>query len=55
MSTRILSKTERRRIVGTLVTAALLVLAGSVASGGAELNPETLKAWNGYIQSESSR
>jgi hypothetical protein len=55
MSTHIVSRTERRRIIATLFAAALLVLAGSVASKAAELNPETLKAWNEYIQAENSR
>lgn len=55
MTTHILSRPERRRIITAFLAALLLVLAGSMASKAAELNPETLKAWNKYIQAENSR
>jgi hypothetical protein len=51
----VLSKIERKRIIGSVIAAALLVLAGSIASRAAELRPETLKAWNEYIQAENSQ
>ena len=38
-----------------MIAAALLVLAGSIASKAAELHPDTLKAWNEYIDGQNSR
>ena len=52
---RILSTPERRRLVGTLLTAALLILAASLTSKGAELSPATLKAWDAYAQAQNAR
>jgi hypothetical protein len=52
----VLSKPERRRFVGTFLAAALLILAASLtAEGGAELSPDTLKAWNAYVQKQNAR
>jgi hypothetical protein len=45
----------RRRYVGAFVTAALLILAASITSKGAELSPETLKAWDAYVQNQNAR
>jgi hypothetical protein len=52
---RILSKPERRRFVGAFLAAALLILAGAIKSKGAELNPESLKAWDAYVQTQQAR
>jgi hypothetical protein len=46
---------ERRRFVGAFLAAALLILAASIKSKGAELSPETLKAWNTYVQEQDAR
>ena len=46
---------ERRRFVGAFLAAALLILAASLKSKGAELNPETLKAWDAYVQEQNAR
>lgn len=35
--------------------AALLILTASFASKGAELSPETLKAWDAYVQAQNAR
>ena len=50
-----LSKTEHGRFVGTLLTTALLILAASLTSKGAELSPETLTAWDAYVQAQNAR
>jgi hypothetical protein len=50
-----LPKRERRRFVGAFLAAALLILAASLTSKGSELTPETLQAWNGYVQSQTAR
>jgi len=50
-----LSKAERRRFAGAFLLAALLILAGSLTSKGAELRPETLNAWDTYIQTQNAR
>jgi hypothetical protein len=55
VSPPMLSRGERRRIVWTLVVAALLVMAASVAAKAAELNPESLSVWDTYIQSQNAR
>ncbi len=51
----VLSTTERRRFVGAFVAAALLILAASLTSKGAELSPETSMAWDAYVQAQSAR
>lgn len=50
-----LSKGERRRFVGAFLAAALLILAASLTSKAAELRPETLKAWDAYVQTQNAR
>jgi hypothetical protein len=49
------SKPERRRFVGAFVAAALLILVASLTSKGAELSPETLTAWDAYVQAQNAR
>jgi hypothetical protein len=49
------SKPERRRFVGAFLAAALLILVGSLKSKAAELSPETLKAWDAYVQAQNTR
>ena len=49
------SKPERRRFVGAFLAAALLILAASLTSKGAELSPETLTAWDAYVQAQNAR
>ena len=51
----LLSKPERRRFAGAFLVAALLILAGAFKSKGAELRPETMNAWNEYVQSQNAR
>jgi hypothetical protein len=52
----VLSNPERRRFLGTFLAAALLILAASLtAKGGAELSPDTLKAWDAYVQKQNER
>lgn len=51
----ILSRNERTRIVWTVGTAVLLILAATLSSKAAELNPETVTAWDHYIQAQSAR
>ncbi len=51
----ILSRAERRRFVGAFLVAALLILAGSLTSKGAELSPETLAAWDAYVETQNAR
>lgn len=51
----VLSSAERRRFVGTFLAAALLIVAASFSAKGAELSPETLAAWNRYVQAQSAR
>jgi hypothetical protein len=55
MNGRILSTGERTRIIWTFVPAVLLFVAASVKSKASELNPETLKAWDHYVQAQSLR
>ena len=50
-----LSKGERRRFIGAFLAAALLLLAASFTSKGAELRPETLDAWDAYVHSQNAR
>ncbi|MBV9293939.1 MAG: hypothetical protein JO145_00080 [Acidobacteriaceae bacterium] len=49
------SKRERRRFVGAFLAAALLILSASLTSNGSELTPETLQAWDGYVQAQNAR
>lgn len=55
MSIRILSRSERTRIVWTVIVAVLLLIAAAVESKAAELNPTTLSAWNDYVQAQNLR
>ncbi|HTU48526.1 MAG TPA: hypothetical protein VMF91_25920 [Bryobacteraceae bacterium] len=48
-------KLERRRFAGACLAAAFLILAASLTSKGAELMPETLKAWDAYVQTQKAR
>ena len=41
--------------MGSFFAAALLILAASLKSEGAELSAETLKAWAGYVQEQTDR
>lgn len=49
------SKSERRWFVGALLAAVLLILAASLTAKGAELSPDTLKAWDTYVQKQNAR
>lgn len=49
------SKSERRRFLGAFLAATFLILAAAFTSKGAELSPQTLKAWNGYVQAQNAR
>ncbi len=51
----IFSKQERKRFIGAFLAAALLILAASLTSKGAELSPETLKDWDAYVKAENAR
>src|SRR4051812_8194281 len=51
----VFSKSDRRRFVGAFLAAALLILAASLTAKGAELSPDTLKAWDTYIQKQNAR
>jgi len=51
----ILSSGERSRIIWTILTAVLLIVAASLSSKASELNPETVTAWDRYIQSQNAR
>ena len=51
----VFSKPERRRLVRAFLAAALLIPAASLTSKGAELTPETLTAWDAYVQSQNAR
>jgi hypothetical protein len=50
----VFSKPERRRFVGAFLAAAVLP-AVSLSLKGAELTPETLTAWDAYVQSQNAR
>jgi hypothetical protein len=54
-ATPVFSQPERRRFLGTFLAAALLILAASLTSKGAELSPETLKAWDAYVKAQNAR
>jgi hypothetical protein len=49
------SKSERRWFVGALLATTLLILAASLTAKGAELSPDTLKAWDIYVQKQNAR
>ena len=49
------SKGGLQRFVGTFLAAALLILPIALTSKGAELGPETLKAWDAYVQTQNAR
>jgi hypothetical protein len=51
----VFSKQDRRRFAGALLAAALLILAASLKSKGAELSAETVKAWDAYVQAQNAR
>ncbi len=51
----LLSHGERSRIIWTVLTAVLLVMAASLSSKAAELNAETVTAWDHYIQTQNVR
>jgi hypothetical protein len=53
--TKLFSKRERRRFVGAFVAAALLILAASLTSKGAELSPETMETWDAYVKAQNDR
>jgi hypothetical protein len=55
MNAPILSGCERRRIIWTVIAAALLILAASISSRALQLNSEALTGWNEYIQAQSAR
>lgn len=48
-------KQERKRFIGAFLAAALLILAASLTSKGAELSPETLKDWGAYVKAQNTR
>jgi hypothetical protein len=52
---KVFSKRERKRFIGAFLAAALLILAASLSSKGAELSPETLKAWDAYVKAQNAR
>lgn len=51
----VFSKPERRRFMSVFLPAALLILATSLTSKGAELTSETLTAWDAYVQAQNAR
>ncbi|MBV8809435.1 MAG: hypothetical protein JO033_12245 [Acidobacteriaceae bacterium] len=51
----VFSKPERKRFLGAFLAAALLILAASLTSKGAELRPETLQAWDAYVKAQNVR
>lgn len=55
LASPVLSKREHGRFVGAFLAAALLILAASLKSKGSELSPETLKAWDAYVQDQNAR
>ena len=54
-ATPVFSRPERKRFLGTFLAAALLILAASLTSKGAELSPETLSAWDAYVKAQNAR
>jgi hypothetical protein len=50
----VFSRPERKRFLGAFLAAALLILAASLTSKGAELRPETLKAWDAYVKAQNA-
>jgi hypothetical protein len=55
VASSVFSKSERRRFVGAFLAAALLILAASLTAKGGELSPDTLKAWDTYVQKQNAR
>ncbi len=51
----VFSKAERKRFLGAFLAAALLILAASFTSKGAELSPETLNAWDAFVKAQNAR
>src|SRR4051794_5131138 len=52
---KVFSRRERKRFLGAFLAAALLILAASLTSKGAELSPETLNAWDAYVKAQNAR
>jgi hypothetical protein len=50
-----LSRGERNRILWTVLTAVLLIMAASLSSKASELNAETVTAWDRYLQVQNAR
>lgn len=46
---------RRQPVTRRILTAALIVLAGSLTANSAELSPETLRAWDEYVQAQDLR
>lgn len=53
-SAHFVSAIERKRIMWTVIVAAFLILTASLSSKASELNPETLREWNDYIQAQNA-
>ena len=51
----IFSTSERRWFVGAFLVAGLLIFVASLTAKGAELRPDTLKAWDTYVQKQNAR
>jgi hypothetical protein len=51
----VFSKAERQRFLRAFLAAALLILAAALTSRSAELRPETLKAWDVYVNAQNAR
>ena len=51
----VFSKAERQRFLRAFLAAALLILAAALTSKSAELPPETLKAWDAYVNFQNAR
>lgn len=52
---KVFSERERKRFVGAFLAAAIIILAASLTSKGAQLSPETLKAWDAYVKAQNAR
>ncbi|MFL6417351.1 MAG: hypothetical protein ACJ74Y_16980, partial [Bryobacteraceae bacterium] len=55
LASSLFSKSEDRRFGGAFLAAAILILAASLTSKGAELTPETLAAWDAYVHTQNGR
>ena len=51
----LLTTPGRKRFAGAFLAVVLLILAASLTAKGAELSPETLKAWDAYVQAQNAR